>query len=146
MKTNTIHTYACEICGRTYFDEADALKCEEKCNKKKLETEARDRDDETIKQAFYILKDMAKKYCEKYHKLPTILAMPADKLEDKPDEPDEEEDITGIEEETKECDCKHDECDCQYNAAASSCKKPFGTTYVYKVNPIEELLREFKIF
>ena len=143
MKTNTIHTYACEICGRTYFDEADALKCEEKCNKKKLETEARDRDDETIKQAFYILKDMAKKYCEKYHKLPAILAMPADKLED---EPDEEEDITGIEGETKECNCKHDECDCQSNATASSCKKPFGTTYVYKVNPIEELLREFKIF
>lgn len=143
MKINTVHTYACEICGRTYFDEADALKCEEKCNKKKLETEARDRDDETIKQAFYILKDMAKEYCEKYHKLPAILALPTDKLEDKPDE---EEDITGTEEETEECVCKHDKCDCLSNTA-SSCKKPFGTTYVYKVNPIEELLREFdKIF
>lgn len=142
MKTNTIHTYACEICGRTYFDEADALKCEEKCNKKKLETEARDRDDETIKQAFYILKDMAKKYCEKYHKLPAILAMPADKLEE---ESDEGKVITGTEEETDECDCKHDECDCQFNSASSR-KKPFGITYAYNGNPIEELLREFKIF
>lgn len=144
MKTNTIHTYACEICGRTYFDEADALKCEEKCNnkKKKLETEARKRDDETIKQAFYILKDMAKEYCEKYHKLPAILTMSTDKVEDKSLEGKV---ITGTEEETDECVCKHDKCDCQSNTA-SSCKKPFGTTYTYKVNPIEELLREFKIF
>ena len=143
MKTNTIHTYACEICGRTYFDEEDALKCEEKCNKKKLEIEARDRDDETIKQAFYILKDMAKEYCEKYHKLPAILALPTDKLED---EPLEGKAITGTEEETDECICKHDECDCQSNVAASSRKKPCGTTYAYNGNPIEELLREFKIF
>ena len=142
MKTNTIHTYACEICGRTYFDEADALKCEEKCNKKKLETEARDRDDETIKQAFYILKDMAKEYCEKYHKLPAILALPTDKIEDGSLEGKV---ITGTEDKNNECICKHDECNCQSNTA-SSCEKPFGTTYAYKVNPIEELLREFKIF
>lgn len=129
MKTNTIHTYACEICGRTYFDEADALECEEKCNKKKQETETRKKDDEAIKQAFYTLKDMAKDYCEKYHKMPAILALPTDK----------------VEEETDECICKHDKCDCQSNTA-SSCEKPFGTTYTYKVNPIEELLREFKIF
>lgn len=135
MKTNTIHTYACEICGRTYFDEADALKCEEKCNKKKLETEARDRDDETIKQAFYILKDMAKEYCEKYHKLPAILALPTDKLED---ESDEEEPTEEVKEKTDECDCKCNE---------SVWKKPCEVTYTYKgTNPIEELLREFKIF
>lgn len=135
MKTNTIHTYACEICGRTYFDEADALKCEEKCNKKKLETEARDRDDETIKQAFYILKDMVKEYCEKYHKLPSILILSTDKIED---ESDKEESVDEIEEKTDECDCKHD---------TSSRKKPCEVTYTYKgTNPIEELLREFKIF
>lgn len=142
MKTNTIHTYACEICGRTYFDEADALKCEEKCNKKKLETEARDRDDETIKQAFYILKDMAKEYCEKYHKLPAILTLPTDKVED---ESLEGKVISGTVEETNECVCKHDEYNCQSNTASSR-KKPCGTTYVYNGNPIEELLREFKIF
>lgn len=142
MKTNTIHTYACEICGRTYFDEADALECEEKCNKKKQETETCKKDDEAIKQAFYTLKDMAKDYCEKYHKMPAILALSTDKVED---ESDEGELVDGIEEKTNECVCKHDKCDCQSNTA-SSCEKPFGTTYVYKVNPIEELLREFKIF
>lgn len=135
MKINTVHTYACEICGRTYFDEADALKCEEKCNKKKQETETRKKDDEAIKQTFYILKDMAKEYCEKYHKMPSILALSPDELEDDSDE----------EEPTDEVKEKADECDCKRNESAR--KKPCEVTYTYKgTNPIEELLREFKIF
>lgn len=143
MKINTVHTYACEICGRTYFDEADALECEKKCNKKKQETESRKKDEEAIEQIFDLLKDTVKDYCDKYHKLPSILALSPDELED---DSDEGKVITGTEEETDECICKHDECDCRSNTT-SSCKKPCGVTYTYKgTNPIEELLREFKIF
>lgn len=135
MKINTVHTYACEICGRTYFDEADALECEKKCNKKKQETESRKKDEGAIEQAFYILKDMVKDYCDKYHKLPSILALSPDELEDDSDE----------EESTDEVKEKADECDCKCNESAR--KKPCEVTYTYKgTNPIEELLREFKIF
>lgn len=135
MKTNTIHTYACEICGRTYFDEADALECEKKCNKKKQETETRKKDEVAIEQAFYILKDMVKDYCDKYHKLPSILALSPDELED---DSDEEEPTDEVKEKADECECKRDK---------SARKKPCEVTYAYKgTNPFEEILREFKIF
>lgn len=135
MKINTVHTYACEICGRTYFDEADALECEKKCNKKKQETEARKKDEGAIEQTFYILKDMVKDYCDKYHKLPSILALSPDELED---DSNEEEPTDEVKEKADECDCKCDK---------SARKKPCEVTYTYKgTNPIEELLREFKIF
>lgn len=135
MKINTVHTYACEICGRTYFDEADALECEKKCNKKKQEAETRKKDEVAIEQGFYILKDMVKDYCDKYHKLPSILALSPDELED---DSDEEEPTDEVKEKADECDCKCDK---------SALKKPCEATYTYKgTNPIEELLREFKIF
>lgn len=137
MKINTVHTYACEICGRTYFEEADALDCEKKCNQKKQENEARNKDEAAIEQAFYILKGMVKDYCNKYYKLPPILRFSPEELEE---ERDDEEKLADTDKSAK-CECKCEE------KTEPARKKPCEVTYTYKgTNPIEELLREFKIF